>query len=36
MKHFFSFLGMAILGGVLTLSGYKIFIEKESGTASTF
>jgi S1-C subfamily serine protease len=29
MKHFFSFLGMAILGGVLTLSGYKIFIEKE-------
>ena len=29
MKQFFSFLGMAILGGVLTLGGYKIFIEKE-------
>ena len=29
MKQFFSFLGMAILGGVLTLGGYKVFIEKE-------
>tara|TARA_B110000090_G_scaffold196891_1_gene234285 strand:+ start:1966 stop:3345 length:1380 start_codon:yes stop_codon:yes gene_type:complete len=29
MKHFFSFLGMAILGGVLTLVGYKVFIENE-------
>jgi S1-C subfamily serine protease len=29
MKHFFSFLGMAILGGILTLGGYKVFIEKE-------
>ena len=29
MKHFFSFLGMAILGGILTLGGYKVFMEKE-------
>ena len=29
MKHFFSFLGMALLGGILTLAGYKAFVEKE-------
>ena len=29
MKHFFSFLGMALFGGILTLAGYKAFVEKE-------
>jgi Do/DeqQ family serine protease len=29
MKKFFSFLSIAILGGAITLGGYKIFIEKE-------
>ncbi len=29
MKHFFSFLGIALLGGILTLAGYKAFVEKE-------
>lgn len=29
MKKFFSFLSIAILGGAITLGGYKMFVEKE-------